>query len=1438
MKRGLSNDLVVAPYATVMSLMVLPKQATKNLRRLNEMNFLGCYGMIESVDFTPHRLRGNIDAQPIKSFFAHHQGMSFLSLLYCLKAQPMQRRFMAVPEFAANVLLLQEKIPTVPHISNPNEKETERWKNVGYNLPCANRQFQGLHTYPEVHMLSNHALHVMLTVNGGGYIKYEDMSVTRWREDATLDGYGVLIYFRDMQDKTDVWSATSTPIKASNDSNYSVTFSQARAEFRRKHKGMTTETIVTVSPLDNVEVRRVKFTNNTNKTKEIEFTSYGEVVLNQGRADAAHRAFSNLFVGTEILHQQNAILFYRKQRDPKDKKVFGFHILFVHEPKNIIAESTFETDRSSFLGRGYTMQRPKALSDDLGPLSNTSGFPLDPIFAIRQCLRIKPGRTVHIDYITGVAFSKEDAISVIKKYQSKKTTNHVVNFAWVASEKLCFRLGITEIEAQLFSKLAGCILYSNPRYRAPPGLITKNKNNQSGLWKFGISGDIPLILVRVCDLEQSFFMQQVLQAHAYCRCKGVKFDLVIWNDETTHYRDLLNQTLHHIMSHIPGSTDLLHQPGGIHPVRGDSLTSFETVLLYSVARVVLSDNGGSLTDQINRTSKKGYVVPPFRVITQPRVIKDTMNTVPKLHERDLILRNDVGGFDAKRKEYVMMLGKNHVTPKPWCNVLANDRFGSVISEKGSAYSFFTNAHEYRLTPFNNDAVLDNSGEAFYIRDESTGQYWSPMPQPVPIDRDDYYYICRHGIGYSTWEHFHDGIHTETTTFVPQNEPVKIILIRVTNNSGFDRNLTVTGFVEWVLGELRELNAPHIITDVERTDNSTAVIARNNFHIQLSHFVGFMSVIGHKEGTITGDRNEFIGSNGTLDRPQAMKQQYLSGNVGAAFDPCAAIQVPITVEDGKVVEVAFMIGANYSRDGAKDVISRIRSNLIVRQLLNSVKAFWHYNLNTIQVETPSPDLDVLANGWLLYQVLSSRIWGRSGFYQSSGAFGFRDQLQDTMAVASVMPQILRQQILTNCEHQFEKGDVCHWWHDITNSGVRTTFSDDYLWLPLAVAHYLEITEDYKLLHERIRFCKLREIEPGEESVYDKLEYTEETESIYEHCKRALKYGFKYGAHGLPLMGCGDWNDGMNLVGIHGKGESVWLAFFLFHVLENFEKNILETEIKDDEFLEECRKNREYIKANIEGQAWDGEWYRRAYFDSGEPLGSKENSECQIDSLPQSWAIISGCVDKKRAKMALTNAYQRLVRHDLKLIQLFDPPLQHQEPSAGYIQGYAPGVRENGGQYTHASIWFAWAYSILKDNKKVWDLFDILNPINHAKTKEDVWKYKVEPYVVTADIYTLMDHEGEGGWSWFTGSGGWFYRLILERLIGIKKQGNSLKFDPCPKEDWKKYNINYQHGKTAYQIQVTRSEENVMIVDGVKRADPTRIPLVDDGKTHKVEIYYKY
>lgn len=1437
LKRGLSNDLVIAPYASAMALMILPVPSCENLQKLSSMGFWGNYGMIESIDFTPHRLRGDVTHQAIRSWFAHHSGMTLLSLAYTLLDKPMQKRFSETPEFQANELLLQEKIPKVPYVSNPNAKETSRWMNRKYKLPSPNRRFQGLQMYaaPEVHLLSNGRLHVMISVHGGGQIKFKELSVTRWREDVTLDGYGISCYLRDVTAKDKIWSTTSTPILAPPESNYSAMFSQAKAEFKRNENGILSETIVTVSPYDDVEVRRINLTNKTNSVRKIELTSYGELVLGHARVDAAHRAFSNLFVKTEVLPDYCAVLASRQPRGHEEKVIYAFQVLLLHEPKSADGPMSFETDRFKFIGRGYGMQYPAVLAGEPGPLSNSDGFPLDPIVAIRQQLQIQPGATVHADLVTGVAFTREEALKIITKYQKRRCTNRVVEYSWLFSEKLCFRLGITEIEAQLFAKLAGCLLYSSPYYRASLGLITKNRLNQSGLWRLGISGDLPILLVRIGDVQNIGLVAQCLQAHTYLRYKGLICDLVIWNDETVSYRDELHNAVMSLISGTSETSQMLQKMGGIFPIRGENLNESESILLYSVARVVLSDNGGRLVDQINRQYRKEHNVPQLHFENKEELRAVTESPALTLEGRDLVLTNEIGGFDKKNNEYVMLINTNNPTPQPWCNILANEQFGSVISEKGSAYTWLDNAHEYRLTPWNNDFVIDGSGEAFYIRDENTGKFWSPQPQPVMGSTP---YIVRHGMGYSVWEHAEQGIYTETSVFVPQNEPIKVILIKVRNDSGAKRNLSVSGFVEWTLGELRDRTSPNIVTDSELGANSNAIIARNAYHMDFGNYVGFFSVVGHK-ATVTGDRSEFIGFNRTLGKPAAMERSHLSGTVGAALDPCGAIMVPIEIEDGKSIEVAFVLGAHRSKDSAMDLIERIRSNLIIRQLYKSVKAFWRHTLSAIQVETPDPTVDVLANGWLLYQVLSSRIWGRSGFYQSSGAFGFRDQLQDSIAVCASMPNILRQQIITCCEHQYEKGDVCHWWHPISNRGVRTTFSDDYLWLPMAVAYYIETTNDKDILDADCKFVAGRELQVGEESHYDQVRISDVAASVYEHCKRSIRYGLKYGEHGLPLMGCGDWNDGMNLVGINGKGESVWLAFFLYYVLERFETI---AEMKDDKkFIELIKEQREFLKQNIEEQAWDGNWYKRAFFDSGDPLGSKENTECQIDSLPQSWSIISGATQIDRSLEGLSNAYNRLVRKDLKLIQLFDPAFEKTHLNPGYIKGYAPGVRENGGQYTHAAIWMIWAYSKLRNVDRTWELFDLLNPISHTRTRKDLETYRLEPYVVAADVYTLKGHEGRGGWSWYTGSAGWAYRLIIEQLLGIYKSGEFLTFNPVPRADWKEWSVHYRHGKATYRIQFVRSSNSSnfapskVILDNEETPYADRVLLNDDGREHKVIVH---
>jgi len=1442
LKRGLSNDLVIAPYASVMALMVLPLQASQNLMLLHQKGFGGNYGMIEAADFTPHRLRGDISFQPIRSFFSHHEGMSFLALAYALLDKPMQKRFSNTPELHANELLLQEKIPKIPYVSNPNAQEKDRWAHNKYDLPSSNRRFVGvqLAAAPEVHLLSNGRLHVMISTHGGGQLRYKDLNVTRWREDVTLDGYGISCYLRDVE-KKNIWSTTSSPIMGPADSNYKVMFSQAKAEFKRNENGLLSETIVSVSSHDDVEVRRVNLTNNGQKNRQIELTTYGEIVLGQGRADAAHRAFSNLFIKTEILPEKNAILASRQPRSHGERVVWAFHIMLLHEPRAATHKMSFETDRYKFIGRGHSMQSPACLQGDKIDLDNTEGFPLDPIISIRQQVNILPKKTVHVDFITGVAFTREEALKIIDKYQNKRYTNRVINYSWISSEKLCFRLGITEIEAQLFAKLAGCLLYSSSRYRASAGLIAKNRGNQSSLWRFGISGDLPIMLVRIGDVQNLGLIEQCLQAHVYLRYKGLVYDLVIWNDETASYRDELQHNLMQLVSSSKETSEVTGKNGGIHTIRGEQLTESESILLYAVSRVVFSDNGGSLTDQIDRANTKENTV-PMLVPRSSEIIhagESSLDQIASLEDRKLSLINDLGGFDKKEKEYVIYLDKKNpkclATPQPWVNVIANEQFGTVVSEKGSAYTWFDNAHEFRLSPWNNDIVVDGSGETFYIRDETTGKFWSPMPQPV---MDNNPYVIRHGMGYSTWEHSYSGIHSETLVFVPQNEPVKVIFIKLKNKTKQTRQLSVSGFVEWTLGELRDRSQSNIVTDIEIGSNSTAVLARNSFNMDFSNHVAFFSVVGH-ECTVTADRSEFIGYNRTLADPAGMYRTHLSGTVGAALDPCAAIHVPITIEADKEVEIAFIMGAHRSKEQAKDLIERIRSNLIVQQLLKGVKAFWTFTLNSIQVETPDPQVDVLANGWLLYQVLSSRIWGRSGFYQSSGAFGFRDQLQDTLSVIYAIPQILHDQIITCCEHQFGKGDVCHWWHPQSNRGVRTTFSDDYLWLPLALAQYVDTTNDESLLGVNVRFLTGPELAKGEESHYDQLKFSDESATVYEHAKRAVKYGLKYGRHGLPLMGCGDWNDGMNLVGIQGEGESVWLAYFLYHVLEKFEK--VAEMMQDDEFIQEMRKHATTVQQQIEKEAWDGQWYRRAFFDDGTPLGSSQNDECQIDSLPQSWGVISGAADKTRVLQGLQQAYDRLVRKDLKLIQLFDPPFEKSELNPGYIKGYAPGVRENGGQYTHAAIWMVWAYTILKENRRAWELFDILNPISHTMTRKDLDTYRVEPYVVAADVYTLKGHEGHGGWTWYTGSAGWMYRLIIEQLLGVHKSGDYLVLTPCPRPDWKEYKVHYRHGRSVFHIsfvraaEATKSDSMLITVDGVEAHYSNKVQLVDDNTDHYVQVH---
>ncbi|GAB4507746.1 MAG: glucoamylase family protein [Sulfuricaulis sp.] len=1425
LKRGLAEDLVVAPYASALALMVAPEAACLNLQRLAGAGLLGKFGFYEAIDYTPSRQRRGESSAVVRSFMAHHQGMSLLSLAYLLLDRPMQKRFESDPLLQATLLLLQERIPRAtslfPHTAQLSDV---RPKSAAPETPI--RVFSSPDTpTPQVQLLSNGRYHVMVTNAGGGYSQWKNLAVTRWREDATCDNWGSFCYLRDVA-SGEYWSTAYQPTLKRAE-NYAAIFSEGRAEFRRRDHDFDTHTEIVVSPEDDIELRRIHITNLARTRKTIEVTSYAEVVLAPTAAEALHPAFSNLFVQTEIIDPRRAILCTRRPRSLGESAPWMFHLMAVHGAD--IEDSSYETDRMQFIGRGNTVAAPQALNSSA--LSGSQGSVLDPIVAIRCRITLEPDESATIDIVSGIGESRDAALSLVDKYQDRRIADRVLELAWTHAQVVLRQINATEADAQLYGRLASSVIYANSSLRADAAVLVKNRRGQSGLWGYAISGDLPIVLLQIGDSANIDLVRQLVQAHAYWRLKGLAVDLVIWNEDRAGYRQLLQEQ---IMGLIAAGVEahVINRQGGIFVRPAEQISDEDRILLQSVARAIISDSRGTLTEQINLRGPADVRVPRLKPTRSPRA---ELPAAAGLPHRDLILFNGLGGFTRDGHEYVIMTAPGQVTPAPWVNVLANPHFGSVISENGLAYTWSENAHEFRLTPWHNDPVSDASGEAFYLRDEDSGHFWSPTPLP---SRGAGYYVSRHGFGYSVFEHVENGIRSELTVYVDVDAAIKFSVLKVRNESGQARKLSATGYVEWVLGDLRPKSAMHVTTEID--PQSGALFARNPYNTEFTGLVAFFDV-DDAARTVSCDRAEFIGRNGTLKNPAAMARARLSGKVGAALDPCAAIQVSFDLADGQEREIIFRLGLAGRRgtDNVSKLVHRFRGSAAARAALEAVYQYWNRTLGAVQVETPDPALNVLTNGWLVYQTLACRLMARSGYYQSGGAFGFRDQLQDAMALVHTEPQRLRAQLLLCASRQFLEGDVQHWWHPPLGRGVRTHCSDDYLWLPLATSRYMLTTGDTGVLEESVRFLEGRPVNPEDDSYYDLPGNSGETASLYQHCVRAILRGLRFGEHGLPLMGTGDWNDGMNLVGNHGKGESVWLGFFLSEVLKQF--TAVAHQQGDSAFAERCQEEGAQLRQNIEQHGWDGAWYRRAYFDDGTPLGSAANPECQIDSISQSWAVLSGAGDAQRAHLAMEALDQRLVRRDHALIQLLDPPFDKSPLNPGYIKGYVPGVRENGGQYTHAAIWAAMAFARLGDSRRAWELFAMINPVNHGKTPEGVATYKVEPYVAAADVYALAPHTGRGGWTWYTGSAGWMYRLIVESLLGLRLEVDKLHFAPCLPADWKSFKMRYRYRETVYQIVVTqtRADDEVKIgetsitVDGVERLDKV-IPLVDDRQEHSVVV----
>ena len=1420
-KRGLGDDLVVAPYATMLALAVAPADACRNLDTLAARGYLGRYGFYEAIDFTPSRLTRGKEPAIVRAFMTHHQGMSLIAMDNLLNDHPMLRRFMADPQMRATEPLLQERIPrTGMTMSTPTEESAQaRYGDAGEGASQL-RVFDDPNTaIPEVHLLSNGNYHVMASQAGGGYSRWRDLAVTRWREDATCDAWGTFVYLRD-RDTGDAWSVAHQPTRKKAQ-HYEAIFVQARAEYRRRDHEIEAHTELCVSPEDDVEIRRVTLTNFSRRRRRIELTSYAEVVLAPLNADLAHRAFSNLFVTTEVLADRHAILCTRRRRRPEESVPWMFHLLV--QQGLPVPDTSYETDRARFVGRGRSPENPAAMDPGCTRLSGTAGTVLDPVVAIRRILEVAPDESVTVQVITGACATREQALALIGKYCDHHFAARAFDMATARRQAVLRQLSASEADVQTYERLATSVVHATALRRTAPEVIARNRLGQSRLWRFAVSGDLPIVLVRIGQIELIDLVEQALRCHAYWRTMGVIADLLILNEDYSGYRAALHDRIMGVVASGPAA-DLVDKPGGVFVRRAEQISEEDRVLFQTVARVVLLDTAGSLAEQVERRGPAERMPPRF-----PPSPPATAADVDPLPPRERIFFNGLGGFTADGREYAISLEPGMTTPAPWSNVIASPHIGTVISESGGSYTWAGNAHEFRLTPWHNDPVGDPSGEAFYVRDEETGGFWSPTPLPA---RGLSGYDCRHGFGYSVFEHAEQGIRSELTVYVAMDAPVKLSVFKLRNLTSRTRRLSVTGYWELVLGEWRHANLMHVVTE---THPDGMLLGRNAYGRATAERLVAVNV-SERTRTVTGSRAEFIGRNGTLAHPEAMRRVALSGRTGAGLDPCAAMQTYLDLAPFEEREIVFTLGVANGVDDARALSERFCSSAGAREALEAVWSFWSHTLGAVRVETPDRALDILANGWLIYQTLSCRLWGRSGYYQSGGAYGFRDQLQDTMALLHAAPSFAREQLMRCAGRQFTAGDVQHWWHPPSGHGVRTHFSDDFLWLPYAACRYVAATGDVGVLDERVPFLEGRAVDPGEDSYYDQPQVSSKDATVYEHCVSAIQHGLRFGDHGLPLMGCGDWNDGMDLVGRGGKGESVWLGWFLFDNLRRFAA--IARRRDDLPFALTCEDQAERLRNDIEAQGWDGAWYRRAYFDDGTALGSASSEECRIDSISQSWAALSGGGEPSRVRSAMAAVDDLLVVPESQLIRLLAPPFDRSSLEPGYIKGYGPGVRENGGQYTHGAIWTAMARGVMGDTVRAWELFSMLNPINHGIDPSTVAVYQVEPYVMAGDIHAGPQHHGRGGWTWYTGASGWMYRLIAETLLGLDLEGDTLRFTPRLPSAWESYKVHYRHHETTYHITFRRTHRGSndgprVIVDGTETPGRS-LRLVEDGREHDVEV----
>ncbi len=1462
LKRGLGRDLVIAPYASALAAMIDPERALANLQTLEHKGALGPFGFRDALDYA--RPEPGQRYAVVQSYMAHHIGMTLVSLANVLLGQRWPQRFHNDPMVRAAALLLDERVPRRLALQEAQTAlPDEALPDPELSRPVVREIDTPDTKQPHVAFLGHAPFTVMVSHAGSGYSRYEELAVTRWRADGTRDNTGQFCYVKDI-DRGRTWSAAHQPVCARAEW-YRALLATDGVTLHRLDGDIDTRTEIVVVPEDSAEVRRVTVSNSGDETREVELTSYGEIVLAPPDADRAHPAFGNLFVETAWHEWCTAVTATRRPRSASERPLWCVHVVDTGEER--VGQTTCETDRARFIGRGRTTRDPVALEQD-GALSGSTGAVLDPIFALRTRVRLAPGQSASVAFTTLVATTSARAFELADRYHHPNAAQRALDLAWTSTHIELRELGITPADAAVFQDLAGYLLYPIPGLRSSRDELDRNEGSQQLLWANGISGDWPIALATIDSVEGLPTLQQVFAAHRYWRRRGMTVDLVVINAQPYSYQQELNDRITEIMLASSGS-GVVDGPGGVFLRRRDHVDPEALGMIAATSRVHIPCDGRTLarilsaarlaTDAdvdedepeapLPRRSERS--TPPSTSVVQrfrahaARVIGlplETLSNPEREHARvggqtdpapidstPLAFDNGIGGLTPDG-DYRIRVQGDRVPPAPWSNVVANPRGGFVVTERGAGFTWAENSHFFRLTPWHNDPVSDPVGDVIYLRDDTTGDVWSATPAPVGHDSA---YVIHHRAGTSAFEHEHEGIATHLTLGMAPDEPVKISLLRLTNRESRARTISVTAYVEWTLGALREHTQHQVRTtfDAERG----AIVARNHFAPQFAHMVAFCAM-SERVTEHTGDRSEFIGRNGTLADPAGLRQAKLSGTTGPGIDPCAALQCVVELDAGETRDVVVLLGAAADQVQAMRAVDEYRDADRAKRAVARTAQQWSDRLSVITVRTPEPSFNAMLNRWAPYQALSCRLWARSAIYQSSGAYGFRDQLQDVMAFVYAEPGIARAHIVRAAARQFVEGDVQHWWDPDSGRGVRTRFSDDLAWLPYVVDHYVRVTGDASVFDESVPFLTMRALEPNEHEAYDLPQISAERASMYEHCRRALRTACTTGAHGLPLIGSGDWNDGMNRVGAQGRGESVWLAWFLVAILRSFAEH---AESRGDAATAtDFRAQADAYVAAVEAHAWDGAWYLRAYYDDGTPLGSAANCECRIDSIAQSWSVISGAGDPARQSLAMRSLEQHLVLEDARVLMLLTPPFDESPQDPGYIKGYVPGVRENGAQYTHAALWAVLATALRGDGDRAFTLFQMINPLTRGGTPDGMAIYKVEPYVVAADVYTTARELGRGGWTWYTGSASWLYRVGLEAILGLTKRGATLRIDPCVPAEWPEIAIEYRYGRSVYGIvvygpgRVRRNGADVTLDGRALHGDV--IPLADDGQQHEVVV----